>query len=40
VLELTIRFELSIPKVGFSWALQGLAGSVYSWNVLFLEPTI
>jgi hypothetical protein len=27
VLELTIRFELSVPKGGFSWALQGLAGS-------------
>jgi hypothetical protein len=27
VLELTFRFELSVPKGGFSWALQGLAGS-------------
>jgi hypothetical protein len=40
VLELTVRFELSIPKGGFSWALQGLASLAYSLNVFLLEPTI
>jgi hypothetical protein len=27
VLELIVRFELSVPKGEFSWALQGLASS-------------
>jgi hypothetical protein len=27
VLELTVKFELSVLKGRFSWALQGLAGS-------------
>jgi hypothetical protein len=27
VLELTVRFELSVLKGGVSWALQGLASS-------------
>jgi hypothetical protein len=26
VLKLRVRFELSVPKGGFSWALQGLGG--------------
>jgi hypothetical protein len=36
VLEFTVRFELLVPKGGFSWALQGLAGSAYSLNVFLL----
>jgi hypothetical protein len=40
VLELTVRFELSVPKGGFSWALQASAGSSESLNVNFFEPTI
>jgi hypothetical protein len=35
VLEFTVRFELLVPKGGFSWALQGLAGSAYSLNDFF-----
>jgi hypothetical protein len=35
VLELTIRFELSIPKGGLSWALQASASSSESFNVIF-----
>jgi hypothetical protein len=35
VLQLTVRFELSVPKGGFSWALQALAGSSESLNVNF-----
>jgi hypothetical protein len=27
VLEFIVRFELSVPKGGFSWALEGLVGS-------------
>ena len=39
-LKLTIRFELSVPKGGFSWALQTSTGSSKSLNVNFYEPTI
>jgi hypothetical protein len=35
VLELTVRFELSIPKGGFSWALHASASSSKSLNVDF-----
>jgi hypothetical protein len=35
VLEVTVRFDFSVPKGGFSWALQGLAGSAYNLNVFF-----
>jgi hypothetical protein len=39
VLELTIRFELSVPKGGFSWGLQASAGSSESLNVnFFINP--
>jgi hypothetical protein len=40
VLELTVRFELSGPKGGFSWALQASAGSLESLNVIFFYPTM
>jgi hypothetical protein len=40
VLELIVRFELSVPKGGFSWALQASAGSSESLNIIFFEPTI
>jgi hypothetical protein len=40
VLEIIVRFELLVPKGWFSYALQGLAGSAYSLNVFFLEPTV
>ena len=36
VLELTIRFEFLVPKGGFNWALQALAGSSESLNVNFI----
>jgi hypothetical protein len=38
VLELTVRFELSIVKNGLSWALQASAGSSESLNVSFFNP--
>jgi hypothetical protein len=34
--ELTVRFELSVPKGGFSWALQASAGSSESLKLNFL----
>jgi hypothetical protein len=37
VLELTVRFELLVPKVGFSWALQASTGSSESFNVNFFR---
>ena len=40
VLDLTVRFELSMPKGEFSWALQASIGSSESLNVSFFEPTI
>jgi hypothetical protein len=39
-LELIVRFELSVPKGGFSWALQASVGSLESLNVNFFAPTI
>jgi hypothetical protein len=36
VLELIVRFELLVPKGGFSWALQASAGSSKSLNVNFI----
>jgi hypothetical protein len=33
VLELMVRFELSVPKGGFNSALQASAGSLESLNV-------
>jgi hypothetical protein len=36
VLELIVRFELSVPKGGFSWALQASAGSSESLKLNFL----
>jgi hypothetical protein len=38
--EFTVRFEISIPKGGFSLALQGLAGLAYNLNLFFLEPSV
>jgi hypothetical protein len=35
VLELTVRFELSVLKGGFSWALSASVGSSESLNVIF-----
>jgi hypothetical protein len=35
VLELIVRFELSVPKGGFSGALQASAGSSDSLNISF-----
>ena len=40
MLELTVRFELLVLKGGFSWALQAVAASSKSFNVIFSEPTI
>jgi hypothetical protein len=40
VLELTVRFELSVPKGGFKWALQSSTGSSENLNINFFEPTI
>jgi hypothetical protein len=40
VIELIVRFELSVPKAGFSWALQASASSSVSLNVNFFDPTI
>jgi hypothetical protein len=40
VLEFTVRFELLVPKGGFSWALQALACSSESLNVNYFESTI
>jgi hypothetical protein len=40
MLEFTARFELSVPKGGFSWALQAPAGSSESLNVNYFESTI
>jgi hypothetical protein len=40
VLELIVRFELSMPNGGFSWALQASAGSSESLNELFLDSTM
>ena len=38
VLEFTVRFELSTPKGGFSWAWQAPTGSSDSLNIIFLIP--
>jgi hypothetical protein len=38
LLEFTVRFELSVPKGGFSWALEGLVGSSKRFNFIFLNP--
>jgi hypothetical protein len=35
VLELIVRFELSVLNGGLSWALQASAGSSESFNVIF-----
>jgi hypothetical protein len=35
VLELIVRFELLVPKGGFSWALQASTSSSASLNVNF-----
>jgi hypothetical protein len=35
VLERTVRFELSVPKGGFSWALQASTSSSKSLHVNF-----
>jgi hypothetical protein len=40
VLELTVRFELSVPKDGFSWALEKLGSSSKRLNGFFLKPSI
>ena len=40
VLELTIRFELSVPKGVFSWALQASVGSLESVIIKFFESTM
>jgi hypothetical protein len=40
VLELIVRFELSVSKARFSWALQASVGSSESLNVNFFESTI
>jgi hypothetical protein len=38
VLELKIRFELSVPKGGLRWILQALVGLSESLNINFLNP--
>jgi hypothetical protein len=40
VLELIVRFELSVPKGGFSWVFQASVGSSTSLNVIVFYPTI
>ena len=40
VLELTVRFELLVPKGGFCWELHASIGSLVSLNVNFFQPTI
>ena len=36
MLELIVRFEHSVPKGGFSWALQASTGSLGCLNINFI----